>query len=188
MATSGLKDMSVMASPPRGRLEVKVNVSIDDDALLVRALTEEIARNGQAFVVVPFVRDIDPTKARLLTLLPNLRIIEAHGQHDDLEARIELFTSRSADVLLATTVIENGIDMPNVNTIVVLDADRFGMSALYQLRGRVGRSTRQAYAYFMTNGTAISVEAEARLMYVKVTFFSFPFTSYDRMIEITISP
>ena len=161
-----------MSTAPKGRLEVIVNVGVDDDVVVAKAIREEMKRNGQAFVVVPFVRDILPTKLRLLQLLPKLRIVEAHGQQDDLEARIETFTNGDADVLLATTVIENGVDMPNVNTIIVLTADRFGMSALYQLRGRVGRSTRQAYAYFMTNSTAITQEAEARLIYVKVCLYS----------------
>lgn len=168
LASSGLKDLSLMTAAPKGRLEVKVSVGFDDDLVIMRAIKDEISRDGQVFVVVPFVRDIDPTKAKLLRLLPTLRVIEAHGQHDDLESRIEAFIARKGDVLLATTVIENGIDIPNCNTIIILEADRFGMSALYQLRGRVGRSTQQAYAYFMTNKTSLTLEAESRLLYVKV--------------------
>ena len=101
--------------------------------------------------------DIDHTLDRLLRLIPNLRVIVAHGKHDDLLDRILAFTSGKADVLLSTTVIENGIDMPRVNTIVVLSSHRFGMSALYQLRGRVGRSSIQAYAHFFTNSTRYRV-------------------------------
>jgi len=188
LASSGLKDLSIMSAAPEGRLEVKVSVGFDNDVVITKAITDEISRGGQVFVVVPFVRDIDPAKARLLSLLPNVKVIEAHGQHDDLETRIEAFTARRGDVLLATTVIENGIDMPNVNTIIVLEADRFGMSALYQLRGRVGRSTRQAFAYFMTNKTALTVEAEARLIYIKVSSLKLllsnpPYTTFTLLLS-----
>jgi transcription-repair coupling factor (superfamily II helicase) len=167
MSLSGLRDLSLLNSPPKGRLEVVVNVCKDDDIVMRDAINMEIERGGQCFVVVPFVVDVTPVCDRLKKLIPGIRLIEAHGRHDDLEDRIDSFTRRSADVLVATTVIENGIDMPNVNTIIVLQANRFGISTLYQLRGRVGRSNRQAYAHFMTNATSLSVEAETRLLYLK---------------------
>lgn len=135
--------------------------------MIEEAIEKERAREGQVFVIVPFVKNVGPTRERLEELIPDLRVIEAHGQHEDLEDRIDAFSSTRADVLVATTVVENGIDMPNVNTIIVLDADRFGMSALYQLRGRVGRSSRQAFALFMTNKTSLTVEAETRLTYLR---------------------
>ena len=179
LSLTGLRDISVMTSAPKGRKEVKVHVDINNDngsgtnsdysineVMVIEALENEIKRNGQIFVVVPFVRDVVPMRKYLEELLPTLegRIMEAHGRHDDLEHRIDSFahlnydsdSSDSSsgipnyDVLIATTVIENGIDMPNVNTIIIFRADHFGMSALYQLRGRVGRSTRQAHAYFIT--------------------------------------
>ena len=168
ISLSGLRDLSLMNSPPTGRKEVKVRVGPDLDSTIVNAIEQERARSGQVFVVVPFVKDVAPTTNRLLHRIPGLRVIEAHGRHTDLEDRIDRFSSREADVLVATTVIENGIDMPNVNTIVVLQADRFGISALYQLRGRVGRSKTQAYAYFLkTANKEITIEAETRLIYLE---------------------
>ena len=168
ISLSGLRDLSLMNSPPSGRLEVKVKVGDDSDQTLRAAIRTEQARKGQVFVVVPFVRDVAPTKNRLLALLPGLRIIEAHGRHNDLEDRIDAFAAQEADVLVATTVIENGIDMPNVNTIVVLQSDRFGISALYQLRGRVGRGKTQAHAFFLkTKNKPVTLEAETRLAYME---------------------
>jgi transcription-repair coupling factor (superfamily II helicase) len=110
-----------------------VSVSIECEIIIKRAITAELSRKGQVFVVVPFVRDVGPTHRRLKEIMgESLRVVEAHGQHDNLEDRIDFFSSGQADVLIATTVIENGVDMPNVNTIIVLSADRFGMAALYQ--------------------------------------------------------
>lgn len=165
MSLSGLRDLSLLNSPPSGRLEVTVTVGEDRDEVIRDAVSAEVARGGQVFLVVPFVADVPPAVERLLRLLPNVRVIDAHGRHDDLEDRIDAFACRKADVLVATTVIENGIDMPNVNTIIVLQANRFGISTLYQLRGRVGRARRQAFAYFMTNGS-VTAEASTRLTYL----------------------
>ena len=156
-----------MVSPPRGRKEVLVTVGIIERSSVVSAIEREVLRGGQVFVVVPFIRDVHPTRMQLKSWMPSLRFLDAHGEHADLEERIDAFTKGNYDVLIATTVIENGIDMPNVNTIVVYEADRFGMSTLYQLRGRVGRSTTQAYACFLTNRTTITLEAETRLTYLK---------------------
>jgi transcription-repair coupling factor (superfamily II helicase) len=167
MSLTGLRDFSLMNSPPAGRKEVVVHVGADEDQVIISAICKEIDRGGQVFVVVPFVSEVEPTCNRLEALIEGITIIEAHGRHDDLEDRIDAFTRKEADILVSTTVIENGIDMPNVNTIIVLSANRFGMSSLYQLRGRVGRSRSQAYAYFMTNSTSLSIEAETRLMYLK---------------------
>lgn len=168
MSLTGLRDFSLMNSPPSGRKEVKVKVGRDEDEVIVCAIADEIKREGQVFVVVPFVSDVGPTCNRIMGLISGIRVIDAHGRHEDLEDRIDAFSRRQADVLVSTTVIENGIDMPNVNTIIVLSANRFGMSSLYQLRGRVGRSTRQAYAFFLYNATSLSIEAETRLIYLKV--------------------
>ena len=167
MSISGLKDFSQINSPPMGRKEVTVHVGMVEKAVITDAINLEVKRNGQVFVVVPFIRDIPSVKAMLMDWLPTVSMLDAHGEHTDLEDRIDSFTRRESQVLVATTVIENGIDMPNVNTIIVFQADRFGMSALYQLRGRVGRSTVQAHAYFLTNKTSITVEAETRLNYLK---------------------
>ena len=133
MASSGLKDLSQMSSPPNGRKEVKVSVGVENPNLIVNAIREELKRGGQVFVVVPFIKDINPTRDKLNNLLPEVKIIDAHGQHDDLELRIDAFIAGKADILLATTVIENGVDMPNVNTIIVLQADRLGWVLLTYL-------------------------------------------------------
>ena len=167
MSISGLKDFSQINSPPKGRKEVTVHVGLVEKEIIMNAISLEVKRNGQVFVVVPFIRDIPSVMATLKDWLPAVSVLDAHGEHVDLEERIDSFTRRESQVLVATTVIENGIDMPNVNTIIVFQADRFGMSALYQLRGRVGRSTIQAHAYFLTNKTSITIEAETRLNYLK---------------------
>jgi len=167
ISLSGLRDLSLMSSPPIGRKETIVEVGIDDDNTLRDAIMREIKRDGQVFVVVPFVCDVEPTRHRIESLIDKVRVIEAHGRHQDLESRVDDFSNYQADVLVATTVIENGIDMPRVNTILILHSDRFGISALYQLRGRVGRSDRQAYAYFLTpRGKTITLNAETRLSYM----------------------
>ena len=168
LSLSGMRDLSLMMTPPEGRKEVKVYVSDLDRRVISAALTKEIGRNGQIFVVVPFVSNVTTTRTMIKEMMPNVTCIEAHGRHPDLEARIDRFSAQEAQVLIATTVVENGIDMPNVNTIIVLDADRFGMSTLYQLRGRVGRSSRQAYAHFMTRKEKkLTRGSEARLMYLQ---------------------
>jgi transcription-repair coupling factor (superfamily II helicase) len=131
MASSGLKDLSQMSSPPNGRKEVRVSVGVENPSLIVNAIKEELKRGGQVFVVVPFIKDINPTRDKLNDLLPEVKIIDAHGQHDDLELRIDAFIAGKADILLATTVIENGVDMPNVNTIIILQADRSVVRVTY---------------------------------------------------------
>jgi len=166
MSLQGLKDMSRMSTPPKGRLEVNVTVCNKiDSALIQRAVRAEIARGGQVFLVTPQIQFIPAICKLLGEILPDVKYTIAYGGMKDLEDRFDDFYSerQGSKILIATTVIENGIDMPNVNTIIVLDADCFGMSALYQLRGRVGRSTRQAYAYFMTNKTSLTVDSEERL-------------------------
>ena len=168
MSLTGMRDFSLMMTPPQGRKEVVVKVTDIDEDIIRTAVRKELQRQGQVFVVVPFVANVTTTHKLLKKLLPDVLFEEAHGRHTDLEARIDRFSAQEVQVLIATTVVENGIDMPNVNSILVLDADRFGMSTLYQLRGRVGRSTRQAYAYFMTRkDKSLTSESEARLMYLE---------------------
>jgi transcription-repair coupling factor (superfamily II helicase) len=170
MSLSGLRDMSLMNSPPKGRKEVVTKVGRLSDADLVAAIKGEVERGGQVFVVCPLIEQVmtefDRLEALLASTLSPNRICMAHGRMEDLEQRIDQFATRKFDVLVATTVIESGIDMPNVNTMIVLYAERFGIAQLYQLRGRVGRSDRQAFAYFCPNSTSLSVEAEQRLEYI----------------------
>ncbi|GIV54648.1 MAG: transcription-repair-coupling factor [Candidatus Kapaibacterium sp.] len=147
----GARDLSIIETPPRNRLPVETEVIEWDEGLLRSAITRELERDGQLFVVSDSIEDIPALQQRLLALVPTLRIGIAHGQlHPHaLETVVERFLERKYDVLLATKIVENGLDMPNVNTIIIVNAERFGLAELYQLRGRVGRSNRQAYCYLV---------------------------------------
>ena len=151
MALSGIRDISTITTPPVERIAVETYVVEESDALICDVITREIARGGQVFCVYNRVQSIDGYAARLSELLPDVRFTVAHGQMEEtaLEDAVMGFADGKSDVLVCTTIIENGIDIPNVNTLVVADADQLGLSQLYQLRGRVGRSNRLAYAYFM---------------------------------------
>ena len=171
MALSGLREMSIMSSPPKGRKNVNTTSTGPlSDEELVAVILKEKNRGGQVYVVCPRVQQVEDEYSRLLEILPsNCTVGFAHGQNEDLESRIDLFVAGEVDVLVATTVIENGIDIANANTIIILNAGFFGQSALYQLRGRVGRSDRQAYCYLCHNSTeyggrnSLSIAAEGRL-------------------------
>lgn len=150
MALSGIRDISTITTPPVQRQAVETFVVEESDALIVDVITRELARGGQVYCVYNRVESIDSFARNLSELLPDARLIVAHGQMGEtvLEDAVRNFAQGKGDVLVCTTIIENGIDIPNVNTIVVMDADKLGLSQLYQLRGRVGRSNRLAYAYF----------------------------------------
>lgn len=151
MALSGIRDISTITTPPVERIAVETFVVEENDALLCDVITRELARGGQVFCVYNRVQTIDGFAHRLADLVPTAKIIVAHGQMGEtaLEDAILSFSKGEGNVLVCTTIIENGIDIPNANTLIVCDADRLGLSQLYQLRGRVGRSSRLAYAYFM---------------------------------------
>lgn len=150
MALSGIRDISTISTPPVERIAVETFVVEESDALLCDVITRELARGGQVYCVYNKVQSIDAFARNLSELLPHIKIIVAHGQMDEtqLEDAIVGFAHGKGDVLVCTTIIENGIDIPNVNTLIVIDSDKLGLSQLYQLRGRVGRSNRLAYAYF----------------------------------------
>lgn len=150
MSLSGIRDISTLNTPPKNRLPVETYVTELTDTLIVDALLRETARGGQAFIMYNRVETIYHFAEKLKTLLPNLKFTIAHGQMDErsLEKSMEEFYLKKSDVLIATTIIENGLDLPNANTLLVIDADYLGLSTLYQLRGRVGRSNRLAHAYF----------------------------------------
>jgi transcription-repair coupling factor (superfamily II helicase) len=150
MSMVGIRDISILDAPPLNRIPVETFVSEYSPALLKDAVLREVGRGGQAFVVYNRVARIDAFAASLAELIPDVRIIVAHGQLDEktLERRVDDFIGGKADVLVSSTIIENGIDMPRANTLFVVDADEMGLSQLYQLKGRVGRSERMAYAYF----------------------------------------
>lgn len=150
MALTGIRDISVLETPPHNRIPVQTSVNELTDGLLQDAITRELARNGQVFVLYNRVDTIDKMAARIEQVAPDAKIVVAHGQMDtrQLEDRINAFYNKDVNVLVCSTIIENGIDIPDANTLIVCDSDRLGLSQLYQLRGRVGRSERLAYAYF----------------------------------------
>ncbi|MFZ0961692.1 MAG: transcription-repair coupling factor [Terriglobia bacterium] len=151
MSLGGLRDLSVIETPPRGRLAIQTTVAPFNQALIQSAIMQEMQRQGQAFFVHNRVESIFQMAALLQRLLPTARIGVAHGQmgEKDLEQVMLKFMRGEYDVLVATALIENGLDIPRANTIIVNHADRFGLADLYQLRGRVGRSNRRAYAFFL---------------------------------------
>jgi transcription-repair coupling factor len=149
LALSGLRDTSILKTAPEGRKPVVTKVAAAGAGLVRRALTLELDRAGQIFYVVPRIEGIDATASWVSGLCPNARVLVAHGSHKDLERRILAFASGQFDVLVCTSIIENGINMPRVNTMIIQDAARFGMAQLHQLRGRVGRCEVQAYAWLL---------------------------------------
>jgi transcription-repair coupling factor (superfamily II helicase) len=166
MALSGIRDMSVMHTPPEARLPVKTFVSEYSDDVIKEAILREMERGGQVFFLHNRVRTISQKAAEISELVPQARILVGHGQmpETELEDVMVAFASNEADVLVCTTIIESGLDMPNVNTLIIDRADRFGLSQLYQLRGRVGRGEHRAYAYLMVpRGRRITSTAEQRI-------------------------
>ena len=166
MSLAGLRDISVIETPPEGRRPVKTYVGEYDEQLVKQALEREKARSGQAFFLHNRVDDIDETAERLRALCPGMSFTVAHGQMDEklLEERMIGFLRGDADVLVSTSIIESGIDIPQANTLIVERADIFGLSQLYQIRGRVGRSRERAYAYLLyPSAAALTQEAADRL-------------------------
>ncbi|MBW2426205.1 MAG: transcription-repair coupling factor [Deltaproteobacteria bacterium] len=164
MAFTGIRDLSVIETPPVDRLAIRTQVCRFDEGLIREAILREIRRGGQVFFLHNRVRTIGAVQEMLERIAPEVRVMVAHGQmkERDLEDRIHGFLRKEADVLVCTTIIESGIDMPNVNTIFVGRADTLGLSQLYQLRGRVGRSKRRAYAYLMIPIELGSLSADAQ--------------------------
>lgn len=163
---SGMRDMSLIETAPLNRLPVRTFVMEEDNGILREAILAELKRGGQIFFVHHRVKDIEKAAARLRELVPEAHVAVGHGQmpKEELEDVMLQFLGRTHDVLVATTIIESGLDIPNVNTIIVDHAEDFGLSQLYQLRGRVGRSQRQAYCYlFYPKHRALPELAEKRL-------------------------
>jgi len=151
LALTGARDMSTIQTPPHDRLPVETIVTAYDERVIRDAIQRELNRGGQVFFLHNRVLTIETMAQKLRTLLPHARLVVGHGQmhSDDLEEVMTQFVNGHADVLLSTTIIESGLDIPNANTIIIDRADRFGLSDLYQLRGRVGRYKHQAYAYLL---------------------------------------
>src|SRR5213075_2743308 len=151
MSLAGIRDMSIIETPPKDRLSIQTNVVKFDQEVIRRAILTEMERGGQVYFVHNRVESIYSLGNLITRLVPEARIVVGHGQmgEEELERAMVDFVAHKYDVLLATTIIENGLDIPNANTIVINRADRYGLSQLYQLRGRVGRSDRRVYAYLL---------------------------------------
>ena len=170
MALSGLRDMSTIEEPPSGRQPVQTYVIEHDWKILEEAMRREISRGGQVYYLHNRIETIARTAARISAMLPDATVDVAHGKMDEesLSRIMERLASGEVQVLVCTTIIETGIDIPNVNTLIIEDADRFGLSQLHQLRGRVGRSPRRAFAYLtFRKGRALSEIAEKRLSAIR---------------------
>jgi transcription-repair coupling factor (superfamily II helicase) len=170
MSLVGLRDMSLIETPPKDRLAIQTVVAPFGEELIKRVIEEELARHGQVFFVHNRVESIHSIAALVRRLVPRARIVVGHGQmaEKDLEEVMLKFIRGKADVLVSTSIIENGLDIPNANTIVINRADRFGLADLYQLRGRVGRSNQRAYAYLLVPPSArLSPTARQRLAALK---------------------
>ena len=166
MTMSGLKDMSTIDTAPEYRLPVKTFVSEENDELITEAINRELSRQGQVYYLHNRVHSIQMIASKLQKLIPNLRVGVAHGRMlpESLDKVMTDFVAKKFDILVCTTIIESGLDLPSVNTLIVDNADRFGLAQLYQLRGRIGRSYRQGYAYFtIPEFKIITPPAQARL-------------------------
>ena len=188
LSMTGIRDISTIETPPENRFPVQTFVMEYDDTFVATALNRELSRGGQAFVVSNRVLTMGSTLEHLKALLPDARIAMAHGQMPEalLEETMMSFLNREIDILLCSTIIESGVDIPNANTLVVLEADKLGLAQLYQLRGRVGRSTRLAYAYFtVPQAREVSETAQKRLLAIReFTQFGAGFRLAMRDLEI----
>lgn len=165
MSLSGIRDTSTIRSPPPMRKPTISYVQQFDESLIVDAIKRELARDGQCYYVVPRISQLEEAQALLKKIFPELKVIQAHGRmpRGTAEENVAAFAEGNYELLLATTVIENGVDIPRVNTIIIQNAQAFGMSTLYQLRGRVGRSDLQAYAYFFHKNDFLTEQSAQRL-------------------------
>ena len=153
MSMSGVRGLSLIETPPVNRYPIQTYVFAENKQIVKDAIYKELSRNGQVFILYNRVEDMESKKAELESLVPNARIVMAHGRMSkyELEDVMNAFINGEFDILLCTTIIETGIDIPRVNTLIIYNADYFGLSQLYQIRGRVGRSNKIAYAYLMYN-------------------------------------
>ena len=170
MSLVGIRSLSLIETAPVNRYPVQTYVIEENKQIIRDAIYKELSRNGQVFILYNRVQSIEEAKNRICNLVPDARVAIAHGQmtKNELESKIFEFTNHEYDVLVCTTIIETGIDIPNVNTLIIMDADRFGLSQLYQIRGRVGRSDKFAYAYLMYQPfKSLSESAVKRLNVIK---------------------
>ena len=185
MALSGVRDMSIIATPPIDRLAIRTSVGPWDGVVLAEAIRRERHRGGQVFCVSPRIDYLSRIYDRLINMVPDARIITAHGQMPpaDLDEAMNRFGDGDADILLATNIIESGIDIQSANTMIIHRADLFGLSQLYQLRGRIGRGKERAYAYLTTDPSRMLTPSSKRRLEVMQTLDSlgagFTLASYD---------
>ena len=188
MSLTGIKDMSLIEEPPEERYPVQTYVLEQDDQLLKEIIERELGRGGQVYVVFNRVRGIQQIAEKIEDLVPEANVVVGHGQMNEhvLENTMLSFINGESNVFVATTIIESGLDIPNANTMIVMDSDRYGLSQLYQLRGRVGRSNRMAYAYLMYQKDKVLTEvAEKRLKAIReFTEFGSGFKVAMRDLEI----
>ena len=169
----GARDLSVMTTPPQNRYPVQTElITIDDEDLIKEAIELEMARNGQVFIVNNRIEMLPRIERRIQKLCPEARIVVAHGQMPagEMEEKLEAFINYDYDILLSTTIIESGVDIPNVNTILIFSADKYGLADLHQLRGRVGRSNRKAYCYLIAPDKELLTEDARRRLEALSTF------------------
>ena len=170
MSLVGIRSLSLIETPPVNRYPVQTYVVEESKQVIRDAIYKELSRDGQVFLLYNRVEDIERKLIEIQMLVPDASIVIAHGQMNksELEEKMMAFIHHEYDILLCTTIIETGIDIPNVNTLIILDADRFGLSQLYQIRGRVGRSNKIAYAYLMyQKGRVLTETAVKRLNVIK---------------------
>ena len=167
---AGIRSLSLIETPPVNRYPIQTYVLEENSKIIKDAIYKELARDGQIFILYNSIEDMSSKARSIQSLVPEARIVCAHGKMDkkELEDVMIRFMEKEYDVLLCTTIIETGIDIPSVNTLIIIDADRFGLSQLYQIRGRVGRSNKIAYCYLMYNkGKQLSDVAMKRLNVIK---------------------
>ena len=170
MSLTGVRDLSIIESPPEGRLAVRTYVMKFGDDVIYEAITRELDRGGQVFFVHNEIETIHGVALRVSRLLPHIRVAVAHGQmkDDELEEIMIKFINKEVDVLISTTIVESGIDIPSVNTMIINRADKFGLSQLYQLRGRIGRAKERAYAYLLVpTEELLTADAKKRLRVIQ---------------------
>ena len=189
LSLSGIKKLSLISTPPVNRLAVRTFVIEWDNVVLIDALMREKRRGGQIFVVCPRIKDIDNLYDRIEKMVPDFSISVAHGQMkiNELDKSINEFSEGKSDILISTNIIESGIDIPNANTMIIHKADMFGLSQLYQLRGRVGRSKQRAYTYFTIEKDKILIKKSQQRLDVIKTLDNlgagFSLASYDMDIR-----
>ena len=164
MSLVGIRDLALIETPPASRYPIQTYVVEESNAIIKDAIYKELSRNGQVFILYNRIEDIEERKMELNRLIPEASIRIAHGRmsKEELEDTMNSFINNEFDILLCTTIIETGIDIPNVNTLIVFDAERFGLSQLYQIRGRVGRSNKIAYAYLLHNKSKVLNEVAVK--------------------------